>query len=127
GHGSDERDDQFEQGRQAHIVGRGHRFAAWYNLRTGLDERDVDVEDVIEREDEAHAKHEQICSRKRPDRNSVLASKDHAWTEPCTSSWCRKIRCHNDPLSPTKLVLREGVLQSTSFPVSLLSKTLQMG
>ena len=73
----------------------------------------------------AQAMHEQIGSRKRPDLNSILASKYHAWAEPCRSSRCHKIRCHNDPLSPTGLVLREGVLHAEHFthPTGLTYET----
>src|SRR5207248_5341591 len=74
--GSDDVPEQIQQDGQTKIAGRVHRRAAWDNLRTGLDERDVDVKDVIERKKKTDANDGNEEIGKGPGWNAVLASDD---------------------------------------------------
>src|SRR5258708_20831209 len=68
--------NQVQEGRQAKIAGRGDRGAAWDDLRTGLDERDVDIEDVVEHEEKTQANDEDEEIGKGPARDAILARDD---------------------------------------------------
>src|SRR5262249_50790209 len=89
------------------------RITFGHDLNTRLNEGDVDIKDVVECEQEAHAKHDEKRRRKCPHLDSVLTGKHPASSEPCRCpSCCYKIGCHTDPLSPLEAVAQEGRLES---------------
>src|SRR5258708_38759718 len=67
---------QVQEVRQAKLAVRGDRGAAWDDLRTGLDERDVDMEDVVENEEQTQANDEDEETVKGPARDAILARDD---------------------------------------------------
>ncbi len=83
---------QIEQRRYANASRGDLRRTPGHNLDTRLNEGDVDVEDIVEREQEAHAKHEEKCRMKCPNSNSVLAGNHHTRAYICRCcSGCNKV------------------------------------